>query len=113
MQTFLKTQYDLNDPNIVSVIDDLPLWSAPFGLKLLDVVKLRKNINVLDIGSGNGFPIIELSQRLGKTCKVYGIDPWKEAVNRIKLKIKMWNIDNVEIIEGKAEEMPFEDKYFD
>ncbi|MFC2088948.1 class I SAM-dependent methyltransferase, partial [Calditrichota bacterium] len=89
------------------------LWSAPFGLKLLDVVKLCKNIKVLDIGSGNGFPIIELSQRLGDTCQLFGVDPWKEAVERIELKIKSWNIKNVEIIVGKAETLPFEDNYFD
>lgn len=106
-------EYDLNDPQIVSVIDDLPLWSAPFGMKLLDVVELRKNINVLDIGSGNGFPIIELSQRLGNTCKVYGIDPWQAASNRIREKIRLWGIQNVEIMEGRAEELPFESNYFD
>ncbi len=113
MQEELKSTYDLHDSNIISVIDDLPLWSAPFGLKLLNVVQLRKNINVLDIGSGMGFPIVELSQRLGNTCKVFGIDPWKEAVDRIKLKIETWGIENINIIEGKAESLPFEDNYFD
>ena len=113
MHQWLKSKYDLSNPELISVIDDLPLWSAPFGLKLLDVVKLKQKINVLDIGCGSGFPIIELSQRLGNTCKVYGIDPWLEAVKRCRLKIKNWNITNLEIIEGQAEELSFDDKYFD
>jgi arsenite methyltransferase len=113
MQEYLKTKYDLTNPDIISVIDDLPLWSAPFGLKLLDTIIYRQNLKVLDIGSGNGFPIIELSQRLGETCKVYGIDPWQEAVDRIRLKIKMWEIKNVELFVGKAESLNFEDNYFD
>jgi len=113
MPEWIKSKYNLNDPNILSAIDDLPLWSAPFGLKLLDVVELKQNINVLDIGSGTGFPIIELSQRLGNTCKVYGIDPWEAAVDRIKFKMKIWDIKNLEIINGKVESLPFEDKYFD
>ncbi len=113
MHQWLKSKYDLSNPELISVIDDLPLWSAPFGLKLLEMVKLRQNINVLDIGSGSGFPVIELSQRLGDTCKVYGIDPWSEAVERCRLKIKNWNITNLEIIEGQAEELSFDNNYFD
>ncbi|MEJ2544089.1 MAG: methyltransferase domain-containing protein [Calditrichaceae bacterium] len=113
MHQWLKSKYDLSDPELVSVIDDLPLWSAPFGLKLLEIVKLKSKIKVLDIGSGSGFPIIELSQRLGDSCKVYGIDSWPEAVERSRLKTKSWNITNLEIIEGKAEKLSFKDNYFD
>ena len=113
MHEWLKSKYDLNNPDLVSAIDDLPLWSAPFGLKLLETVKLRHNINVLDIGSGSGFPIIELSQRLGKTCKAYAIDSWPAVVKRAHLKIKTWEITNLEIIESQAESLSFEDNYFD
>lgn len=74
---YLSTQYDLNDPVLLSVVDDMPLWSAPFGLKLLEVVRYRKNIRVLDIGTGFGFPLVELAMRLGSTCQVVGLDPWE------------------------------------
>ena len=111
--SLIESTFDLNDENLVSVIDDLPLWSAPFGLKLLDTVNLKPNLNVLDIGSGMGFPIIELSQRLGNSCNVFGIDPWNKAIDRAKLKMKIWEITNLQIIEGKAEQLPFENDYFD
>jgi len=109
----LKSQYDLNHPGIVSAIDDVPLWSAPFGLKLLDVVQLHRNIRALDIGSGLGFPLLELSQRLGPTCEVYGIDPWRAAVLRARQKILVWELSHVTIVEGKAESLPFDDRHFD
>ncbi|MGD8782188.1 MAG: class I SAM-dependent methyltransferase [Ignavibacteria bacterium] len=98
---------------VVPVIDDLPLWSAPFGLKLLDVIKYKENIKVLDIGSGLGFPLIEVAGRLGNSCEVIGIDPWKEGIERIKAKIDAWEMTNVKIIEGEAEKLPFENDYFD
>lgn len=109
----LHGDYDIHDSDVVSAIDDLPLWSAPFGLKLLDVVKLGRNMRLLDIGSGSGFPVIELSQRLGETCEAYGIDPWTEAVERTRSKIRAWKIRNLTIVEGPAEAMPFDDEYFD
>jgi arsenite methyltransferase len=103
MDNYLKTNYDLNDKETVSVIDELPLWSAPFGLKLLEKIKYKKNITALDIGSGLGFPLLEAAMRLGNTCKLYGIDPWEAAVERTKTKIRVYGITNVEIITGIAE----------
>ena len=113
MDNHLKTNYDLNDNETVSVIDELPLWSAPFGLKLLDKINYRKNITALDIGSGLGFPLLEVAMRLDNTCKLYGIDPWEAAVERIKTKVRVYGITNVEIISGVAEKIPLPDNSVD
>jgi arsenite methyltransferase len=113
MRDYLKHTFSADDSDLVSVIDELPLWSAPFGLKLLDTIELKPNINALDIGCGLGFPLIEVAQRLGASSKIYGIDPWKAVIDRINLKIKTYDIKNVEAIEGVAETMPFENNFFD
>jgi arsenite methyltransferase len=111
--TIPKCEYDVHDPDVVSSIDDLPLWSAPFGLRLLETVELGKNLRVLDIGCGMGFPIVDLSQRLGPTCTVYGIDPWTAAIDRVRMKLRTWGISNVTAEEGRAEALPFPDAHFD
>ena len=113
MDNYLKTNYNMDDKETVSVIDELPLWSAPFGLMLLKKINYQKNISVLDIGSGFGFPLLEVAMRLGSSCKVYGIDPWEAAVERIKTKIRIYGITNVEIISGAAEKIPLPDKSID
>jgi len=113
MKAYLKQNFDWNDFDLVSVIDEIPLWSAPFGLKLLDVITLKSRINALDIGSGLGFPLLEVAQRLGISSKVYGIDPWERAIERVNLKIKQYDLTNVEIIKGVAEKLPFENHFFD
>ena len=104
---------DLTTPEAVSVVDELPFWSAPFGLRLLDVVRYKRNICALDIGCGLGFPMIELSMRLGNTSRVYGIDPWKAATLHLRQKIKALGLSNVAVVNGLAEKMPFADEYFD
>jgi ubiquinone/menaquinone biosynthesis C-methylase UbiE len=109
----MKEAVDLNNPEVVSVFDELPLWSAPFGLKLLDKVNLRANMRALDIGCGAGFPMIELAQRLGESSKVYGIDPWAEALDRLFVKTKVMSVSNVEVVKGVAEQLPFENGFFD
>ena len=113
MDNYLKTKYDLNDKEMVSVIDELPLWSAPFGLRLLEKIRYRKGITALDIGPGLGFPLLEVAMRLGNTCKLYGIDPWETAIERIKTKIKVCGINNVEVITGIAEKIPLVDNSVD
>lgn len=113
MNKYLDYAFDRNDPELLSIIDDLPLWSAPFGLMLLDMVRLRTGMNALDIGHGLGFPMLELAQRLGTTSTVYGIDPWESALERVKLKIQKLGLTNVTVVRGMAEKLPFEDGFFD
>ncbi|MBD3180464.1 MAG: methyltransferase domain-containing protein [Candidatus Latescibacteria bacterium] len=110
---FREGEYDLTDPELVSAIDDLPIWSAPFGMKILEVVDLRRGINVLDIGCGSGFPAVELSQRLGHDCGIHCVDPWKEACDRLGRKIRAWGIDNIEVHRIRAEHLPFPGSVFD
>jgi len=105
--------YDFNDPAVVSAIDELPLWSAPFGLWLLDVVTMKPGMQVLDIGCGSGFPLLELANRLGPSCRLFGIDPWEALLNRLQEKMKVNRLDNVTLIQDKAENMTFEDESFD
>ena len=98
--------------DLTASYDDLPLWSAPFGLTLLDTVKMRSGINVLDIGSGSGFPMLELAERLGKSCMVYGLDPSEDSVAMISKKKELRGIELAKIVRGVAEDIPFPDDYF-
>ncbi len=88
---------------VVNIGDELPLWSAPFGLKLLEKVRYKPGLSALDIGFGSGFPMIELAMRLGEGSLVYGIDPWKEACHRAREKADLYGLSNVRIMEGVAE----------
>jgi len=108
MKKYLNSKFDLNSDELIEVFDEVPFWAAPFGLKLIDKVVLRKGIKALDIGFGAGFPLTELAMRLGNTCTVYGIDPWAAAIKRTRKKLAVYGIENVEIIEGVAESIPLQ-----
>jgi arsenite methyltransferase len=97
----------------ISTYDELPLWSAPFGLLLFKHLELKPGLRIIDIGSGAGFPVIELAERFGKSCTLYGIDTWANANDRAKQKIKNFGLTNVEIIEGSAEKIPFDSSSID
>ena len=113
MTDYLNDAYDVADPDFVSVYDELPLWSAMFGLVLLDHVPLEPNMTVLDVGCGTGFPALELAGRLGPSCLVCGIDPWQPAIARARRKAEIRKVPNVRLVEGDAADMPFDDAQFD
>jgi arsenite methyltransferase len=113
MKKYLENLFDADNPEFVNAIDELALWSAPFGLTLLDAVKLKPGIKALDIGCGTGFPLIELAGRLGESSKVYGIDPWNKAIKRVEEKIALYEIKNIVAVIAPAEELPFENNFFD
>ena len=101
------------NPSLLSAQDDLPLWSAPFGLMLLDHIHLKPKIEALDVGFGSGFPLLELAQRLGDTSTVFGIDPLEAAHERVRYKMDVLNIKNVKLVRGDASSMVFRDGTFD
>jgi arsenite methyltransferase len=110
---YLNRTWDRGNPDWVSAIDELSLWSAPFGLALLDAVVYRPNLKVLDVGSGLGFPALELAQRLGSGSQVHALDPWEAAGLRLTFKARQMGLTNVTVVTSAAETMPFADASFD
>jgi Methylase involved in ubiquinone/menaquinone biosynthesis len=111
MKKYLSNDFDFTE--YVNVSDECSIWSAPFGLKLLDYIDYKQNITALDIGFGTGFPLTEIALRLGDSSTVYGIDPWTDAIKRANKKIEYYRITNIQIFEGVAESIPLKDKSVD
>lgn len=113
MTNYLSFSINLNNSKAVSVYDEMPLWSAIFGLMLLKHIELKPNLQVLDVGCGTGFPLIELAQILGESCHVVGLDVWVEALDRARLKVAAMGIKNITIVNADATNIPFDNQYFD
>ena len=56
MTDYLQHPVGLDTPGVAAVMDELSLWSARFGLLLLEQVPLQNNSQILDLGCGTGFP---------------------------------------------------------
>jgi arsenite methyltransferase len=110
---FLDFKVDFAAPQIVNAYDEMPLWSAIFGLLLLEEVPLAGVRRVLDIACGTGFPLIELAERLGPTCEIHGVDVWRAGLTRASDKIANRKLQNVSVHETDAWQMAFEGGYFD
>jgi ubiquinone/menaquinone biosynthesis C-methylase UbiE len=96
----------------VALYDELPLWSAMAGQRLLEHVPLAEARRVLDLGCGTGFPLVELAERLGPRAHVVGLDPWAGAVARARAKLLRWEVRGA-VVRGDGAAMPFGDGTFD
>ncbi|MBS0265015.1 MAG: methyltransferase domain-containing protein [Planctomycetes bacterium] len=85
-------------PEFAEYFDELPLWSARFGIALLERVPLRPGQTILDAGAGSGFLSIELAQRCGETSRVIAVDPWRAAMQRLERKLAHAGLRNVQPI---------------
>lgn len=112
MTAYLSYTFE-DSREFISTFDELPLWSASFGLLLLKHLEYKPDLSILDIGSGAGFPLMEIANRFGTSCKCYGLDVWTNANERAKQKIVNYGLKNVEVIEGSADTIPFEDGSLD
>lgn len=113
MKDYLKPYCSPGAAPAVTWMDETPLWSAPFGMKLLETIRMRRGLTVLDVGFGFGFPLIEMAMRLGNDSRVAGIDPWDLGLKKAREKVSLLGLPNVALIRGVAESIPFPDKIFD
>ena len=88
-------------PEFGDLYDELPLWSAPFGLMLLDRVPVKSGLTILDVGAGTGFLTIELAERCSywpDNAHHIAVDPWKAAMDRLRRKIEQRHLDNIRLL---------------
>ena len=103
----------LNPEALAATYDELPLWAAPFGLELLDTVRLQSGMTVLDVGCGTGFPLLEIAARIGGAGVAHGIDPWRAALGCARRKAEARALVNVRLHQGVAEALPLADRTVD
>jgi arsenite methyltransferase len=96
-----------------SMFDEVSLWSSRFGALLFEQLELRDGLDILDVGCGTGFPVIELAAVHGENCRVTGVDVWKDAIERARAKIAWLEMTNVTVVEGDAARLPFPNGAFD
>ena len=106
-------EIDFTAEGFGELYDELPLWSAPFGLLLLDRVPLKPGLTFLDVGAGTGFLSIELAERCGSSAKVIAVDPWKAGMDRLRRRIAQRHLENVVLLEQDAATLELPDASVD
>jgi ubiquinone/menaquinone biosynthesis C-methylase UbiE len=81
---------------------------------LLDEIMPVEGKRILDVGCGNGDTVLEIARHVGPNGKAVGIDFSPEGIAVAKKKAIELGLEKItEFRVADAEELPFEDNYFD
>ncbi|MCF7794935.1 class I SAM-dependent methyltransferase [Patescibacteria group bacterium] len=70
---------------------------------------LVNGCSLLDIGTGNGFVLSQILQKIDKQVQLFGVDNSKEMVSLAKRNLGK----NAKIVEASIDNLPFSDRNFD
>jgi len=81
--------------------------------RLFGDTQIRYGQNVLDLGSGTGYPAILIAQAVGETGSVTGLDLAESMLSVARKKAQRHGATNIKFQEGDITSLPFESNYFD
>jgi arsenite methyltransferase len=113
MLDYLDPTIDIASPEFAQGFDELSFWSARFGALLFEHLEVRRDLDILDVGCATGFPLFELANVHGPSCRLVGVDLWRPALDRAEAKRRLYGLDQVRLVEADAAQLPFADASFD
>ena len=81
-------------------------WHRRYAEALVNVTPLRSGHRVLDAGTGTGFAASAIAHRIGPGGRVVGVDLSPAMLERARNMIASAQLQNVELIEADATELP-------
>jgi len=82
--------------------------------KALQLLSVTPGEVVLEVGVGTGYSLKEIANSVGESGRAYGIDITPQMLELTKKRLKKAGLVNrVELHEGDARSMPYEDSKFD
>ena len=111
-QRYLELLLEWNEKFNLTAITDKDEIEEKHFIDSIELVKYfdLKSKTLLDVGSGAGFPGIPLAI-IEPTLKVTLLEPTGKRVTFLKEVVKELQLTNVDIIQGRAEELGTREKY--
>ena len=91
-----------------SAVESFAGVANPFSLG-----RLASGERVLDLGSGAGTDSLVAAQMVGESGRVTGIDMTPQMLAKARTAAAEMRLEQVEFVEGEAEQLPFPDDSFD
>lgn len=93
--------------------EQLRTWSSPVNHLIVQAAQLDSGMRVLDLATGTGSLVFDLSEALGQKGHVVGIDLAHEFLASAYQHALRRDVCNVDFQQANAEDLPFADRSFD
>jgi ubiquinone/menaquinone biosynthesis C-methylase UbiE len=89
------------------------LMEWEYHLLALDQAQIQPGEKVLEVAVGPGLTLLEIARRVGKDTTVYGMDISTGMLQLTEQLLHSNGFSKLELKEGRAQNIPFEDNSFD
>ncbi|MDD3303321.1 MAG: 16S rRNA (guanine(527)-N(7))-methyltransferase RsmG [Clostridia bacterium] len=97
--------------NLTAITEDYEVIMKHF-VDCLEIVKyIHEGQNIVDVGTGAGFPGIVISIYFNSRIKMTLLDAQNKRLLFLEEVIKQLKLQNIEIVQGRAEELAHKDEY--
>ncbi len=97
--------------NLTAITDEYQIILKHF-IDCLEIVKhIEEGSNIIDVGTGAGFPGIVIAIYFEKNVKITLLDSLNKRINFLENVVKDLNLKNVELVHGRAEELAQNQNY--
>jgi SAM-dependent methyltransferase len=100
-------------PRWVAVEARVNAQISPFGLLAMERATLAPGKRVLDVGCGMGQSALQLSERVGGSGEVVGVDISQVMLERAALRVAERGVKNVRLLNADAQSCAFDTPSFD
>src|SRR6266567_663996 len=104
---------DLDYPHELARVPERAVESFAGVANPFSLGRLEPGERVLDLGCGAGTDSLVAAQMVGPDGHVVGIDMTQEMLDKARRASVAMGVENVEFVEGEAEQLPFADASFD
>src|SRR5574344_447809 len=100
-----------NKINLTAIVDEYEIIMKHF-IDCLEIVKyIKTNSNIIDIGTGAGFPGIIIAIYFDGKVNITLVDSLNKRINFLNEVVKSLNLKNVNVIHARAEEIGINKEY--
>ncbi len=82
-------------------------WQKP--QVLIDTLRIRAGMTVVDLGAGSGYLMPWLSRAVGPSGRVYAVEIQPEFVQMLKKRVETEKLDNVTVVQSTAVDVPLDE----
>jgi SAM-dependent methyltransferase len=104
---------DLEYPEELAGVAELAVESFAGVANPFSLGRLESGERVLDLGCGAGTDSLVAAQMVAPEGHVVGIDMTREMLDKARRAAGEMGVENIEFVEGEAEQLPFADASFD
>lgn len=104
---------DLGYPAELAAVPELVVESFAGVANPWELGRLEPGERVLDLGCGAGTDLLVAAQMVGSAGHVTGIDMTREMLTKARAGASTMGVENVDLVEGEVERLPFRDGSFD